>query len=65
MLTATGIAHQLLPLFKMLDAGQCLPDLLWLEERQNENRFPEDAEKHIRNVLKETEQMIEEAQRTF
>ena len=65
MPTATGIAHQLLPLFKMLNAEKCLPDLLWLEERRNETHFSEDTEKHIRNVLEETERIIEKALRTF
>jgi len=63
MNTATGIAHQLLPLFKMLNAESCLSDLLWLEERRNETSFSEESERHIRRVLEETERIIEEAQR--
>ena len=63
MNTATGIAHQLLPLFKMLNAETCLPSLLWLEERRNETHFSEDTEEHIRRILEATERMIKEAQR--
>ena len=61
MPSATAIAHQLLPLFRMLKAERCLPDLLWLEERRAETDFPSEAEEKIRKVLVETGRMIEAA----
>ena len=63
MPSATAIAHQLLPLFRMLKAERCLPDLLWLEERREETDFPSEAEEKIRKVLVETGRMIEAAKK--
>ena len=63
MPSATSIAHQLFPLFKMLKAERSLPSLIWLEERRNENRFSDDAGKHILIVLEETERIILEAKK--
>ena len=61
MPSATAIAHQLLPLFRMLKAERCINELLWLEERRGKTDFPPEAEEKIRKVLVETELMIEEA----
>ena len=61
MPSATAIAHQLLPLFRMLKAERCLPDLLWLEERREETDFPSEAEEKIRLILVEIGRMIEAA----
>ena len=63
MPSATAIAHQLLPLFQMLKAEHCLPDLLWLEERRTETDFPPEAEEKIRLILVETGRMIEAAKK--
>lgn len=63
MPSATAIAHQLLPLFQMLKAERCLPDLLWLEERRTETDFPPEAEEKIRLILVETGRMIEAAKK--
>ena len=65
MPSATAIAHQLLPLFRMLKAERCLPDLLWLEERREETDFPSEAEERIHKVLVEAERVIEEAKRSY
>ena len=63
MPSATAIAHQLLPLFRMLKARRCIDELLWLEERREEPIMPSETEKNIRKVLIETEMVIEEAKR--
>lgn len=63
MPNATAIAHQLLPLFRMLKTERCLPDLLWLEERREETDFPPEAEEKIRKVLVETGRIIEAAKK--
>ena len=65
MPSATAIAHQLLPLFRMLKAERCLPDLLWLEERREETIMSSEAEENIRKVLVETEMVIEEARKCY
>lgn len=57
----TSITHQLMPLFKMLRAEQCLPELMWMEERRDAIIFPDGAEEKIRIILCETEKMIQEA----
>ena len=61
MPSATAIAHQLLPLFRMLKAERCINELLWLEKRRTETDFPSEAEEKIRKVLVETGRMIEAA----
>ena len=61
MPSATAIAHQLLPLFRMLKAERCINELLWLEERRTETDFPSEAEEKIRKVLVETGKIIEAA----
>ena len=63
MPSATAIAHQLLPLFRMLKAGRCINELLWLEERRTETDFPSEAEEKIRKVLVETGRIIEAAKK--
>ena len=63
MPSATAIAHQLLPLFRMLKAERCLPDLLWLEKRRTETDFPSEAEEKIRLILVEIRKMIEAAKK--
>jgi len=61
MPSATAIAHQLLPLFRMLKAERCINELLWLEKRRIETDFPSEAEEKIRKVLVETGRIIEAA----
>ena len=61
MPSATAIAHQLLPLFRMLKAERCINELLWLEKRRTETDFPSEAEEKIRKVLVETGKIIEAA----
>lgn len=61
MKSATSITHQLMPLFKMLRAEQCLPELMWMEERRDAIIFPDGAKEKIRIILFETEKMIREA----
>ena len=63
MPSATAIAHQLLPLFRMLKAERCINELLWLEERRTETDFPSEAEEKIRKVLVETRRIIEAAKK--
>ena len=63
MPSATAIAHQLLPLFRMLKAERCINELLWLEERRTETDFPSEAEEKIRKVLMETGRIIEAAKK--
>ena len=65
MASVTAIAHQLLPLFQMLKAERCLPDLRWLEERKKETDFPTEAEERIRLILVEIGKMIEGAKRSY
>ena len=65
MASAAGIAHQLLPLFQMLNAESCIHELLWLEERRKETDFPIEAEEKIRKVLVETEHVIREARKSI
>ena len=61
MPSATAVAHQLLPLFRMLKAERCINELLWLEERRGKTDFPPEAEEKIRLILVETGRIIEEA----
>ena len=63
MPSATAIAHQLLPLFRMLKAERCINELLWLEKRRTETDFPSEAEEKIRKVLVETGRIIEAAKK--
>lgn len=61
----TSITHQLMPLFKMLKDEQCLPELMWMEEKRDAIIFPDEAEEKIRKILDETGKMIREAKRTI
>ncbi len=58
---AANIAHQLLPLFKMLNATQSIQPLIWLEQRGNENIFPPVAFEKIDTIIDESRKILESA----
>lgn len=60
---AANIAHQLLPLFRMLNAKQSLPALIWLEQRRNDKIFPNEAEDMICSTIAEGQKLLDAAHR--
>ncbi len=58
-----ALAHKLLPLFTMLGATKCLPDLVALEQKRETTELTEEDERRTRSVLREMEVILKEARK--
>jgi len=60
---AANIAHQLLPLFRMLKATHILPALIWLEQKRNKDIYPNETDNIISSIVVESKKILDAAHR--
>ncbi len=58
-----ALSHKLLPLFTMLGAKGCLPDLIALEQKRDTKELTEEDEKRTASILDEMDLILAEAQK--
>lgn len=63
MKKATDITHRILPIFKMIKAEKCIPQLEWLETKRNEQKISQESKEKFILIQDELTAIISEAKR--
>ena len=63
MKKATDITHRILPIFKMINAKKCIPQLEWLETKRNEQKISQESKEKFILIQEELTAIISEAKK--